>query len=140
MGSGAVTMSETVKYLNEKMGKKVGVLKVCANPSHPASSLILPNACSSVNPVQCLHTHSWSWCYQVRLFRPWVQEKFLAALPAKVKRIAVLDRCKDVGAQGEPLYLDVCTTLFQVGLPPSLLMLLLFSCLEEMSITPKCQN
>ncbi len=46
----------------------------------------------------------------VALYRPWDAERFRAALPPTVKRIAVLDRTKEVGAPGEPLYLDVITT------------------------------
>jgi len=44
---------------------------------------------------------------KVRLFRPFGAEAFVQALPASVQRIAVLDRCKEPGASGEPLYLDV---------------------------------
>ena len=44
---------------------------------------------------------------KVRLYRPFYTEAFLAALPKTVKRIAVLDRTKEPGAIGEPLYLDV---------------------------------
>lgn len=47
---------------------------------------------------------------QVTLYRPWDAERFRAALPSTVKRIAVLDRTKEVGGPGEPLYLDVVTT------------------------------
>ena len=46
----------------------------------------------------------------VTLYRPWDAERFRAALPPTVARIAVLDRTKEVGAPGEPLYLDVVTT------------------------------
>lgn len=45
---------------------------------------------------------------QVHLFNPFSQEHLLAALPKTVKKIAVLDRCKEMGAAGEPLYLAVC--------------------------------
>ena len=48
---------------------------------------------------------------QVHLYRPFSLKHFLAALPESVKRIAVLDRCKSMGAMGEPLYQDVCTAL-----------------------------
>ena len=44
---------------------------------------------------------------KVRLYRPWSTEHFLEALPASAKRIAVLDRTKEPGALGEPLYLDI---------------------------------
>ena len=48
---------------------------------------------------------------KVRLFRPFCAERFAAALPASTRAIAVLDRCKDPGAPGEPLYLDVVAAL-----------------------------
>ncbi len=48
---------------------------------------------------------------KVRLYRPFDAKAFLAALPATVKSIAVLDRCKEPGANGEPLYKDVVTVL-----------------------------
>ena len=48
---------------------------------------------------------------KVRLFRPWKTERFLEALPRTTKRLAVLDRCKESGALGEPLYLDVSSCL-----------------------------
>ena len=48
---------------------------------------------------------------KVRLFRPFAIEKFVAALPASVKAIAVLDRTKEPGATGEPLYTEVVTAL-----------------------------
>ncbi|MGA8042620.1 MAG: pyruvate:ferredoxin (flavodoxin) oxidoreductase [Terracidiphilus sp.] len=48
---------------------------------------------------------------KVRLYRPFDAKALLAALPATVKSIAVLDRCKEPGATGEPLYQDVMTVL-----------------------------
>lgn len=73
MGSGAMTIQETVNHLLPK-GERVGLLKV-------------------------------------RLYRPFAMEYFLKALPKSVRKIAVLDRCKEPGAGGEPLYMDVVTAL-----------------------------
>ena len=53
---------------------------------------------------------------KVRLYRPWVSEAFLKVLPKTVKKVAVLDRTKEPGALGDPLYLDVATTLREAGL------------------------
>jgi pyruvate-ferredoxin/flavodoxin oxidoreductase len=50
---------------------------------------------------------------QVRLYRPFSAEHFLAALPLSVRAVAVLERTKEPGSTGEPLYLDVVTTLAQ---------------------------
>ena len=48
----------------------------------------------------------------VHLFRPFVGEKLLEAIPKTVKRIAVLDRTKEPGGEGEPLYKDVCAAFY----------------------------
>ena len=53
---------------------------------------------------------------KVRLFRPFSVSHFVAALPERVKNIAVLDRTKEPGALGEPLYQDVVTALVEAGL------------------------
>ncbi len=74
MGSGADAAHETVDYLTQKMGEKVGVLKV-------------------------------------RLYRPFSVEHFLKALPKTVKVIAALDRTKEPGSAGEPLYLDIVSAV-----------------------------
>ncbi len=50
---------------------------------------------------------------KVRLYRPWSLEAFLAALPASVQTLAVLDRTKEPGSLGEPLYQDVVTSLME---------------------------
>ncbi|QUO36605.1 pyruvate:ferredoxin (flavodoxin) oxidoreductase [Dysosmobacter sp. Marseille-Q4140] len=52
---------------------------------------------------------------KVRLYRPWRADKLLAAIPATCKKIAVLDRTKEPGSQGEPLYMDVVTALANAG-------------------------
>ena len=53
---------------------------------------------------------------KVRLFRPFDVDAFAHALPASVKSIAVLDRTKEPGATGEPLYCDVVTALVEAGI------------------------
>ena len=52
---------------------------------------------------------------KVRLYRPFSIEHFIAALPASVKQLAVLDRTKEPGAIGEPLYMDVVTALAEAN-------------------------
>ncbi len=52
---------------------------------------------------------------KVRLYRPFVADAFINALPKTTKKIAVLDRTKEPGSLGEPLYLDVCSALFEKG-------------------------
>jgi pyruvate-ferredoxin/flavodoxin oxidoreductase len=55
---------------------------------------------------------------KVRLYRPFVSEAFLRVLPATAQRITVLDRTKEPGALGDPLYQDVCTAFMEQGEMP----------------------
>ena len=53
---------------------------------------------------------------KVRLYRPWVSDALLKVLPKTAKKVAVLDRTKEPGSLGDPLYLDVAATLREAGL------------------------
>ncbi len=53
---------------------------------------------------------------KVRLYRPFAIDAFVDAIPKTVKKIAVLDRTKEAGSLGEPLYLDVCSALLEKGM------------------------
>lgn len=55
---------------------------------------------------------------KVRLYRPWAPKYFFDVLPASVKKIAVLDRTKEPGADGEPLYKDIRSMFFDVENAP----------------------
>ena len=58
---------------------------------------------------------------KVRLYRPFHTDAFFAALPDTAKTVTVLDRTKEPGALGDPLYLDVCTAFQQAGKPMTVL-------------------
>ena len=58
---------------------------------------------------------------KVRLYRPFDRESFLRAIPATVDTITVLDRTKEPGALGEPLYMDVCTAFMEHGITPKII-------------------
>ena len=58
---------------------------------------------------------------KVRLYRPFSAEHLLAALPATVETLTALDRTKEPGALGDPLYLDLCTVFSERGGGPELL-------------------
>ena len=53
---------------------------------------------------------------KVRLYRPWVSDALVKAIPSTAKKIAVLDRTKEPGSLGEPLFIDVAATLREAGL------------------------
>ncbi|MFB0921070.1 MAG: pyruvate:ferredoxin (flavodoxin) oxidoreductase [Oscillospiraceae bacterium] len=58
---------------------------------------------------------------KVRLYRPFVSDKLIEAIPKTAKKIAVLDRTKEPGALGEPLYMDVVTALANAGMTNSVI-------------------
>ena len=53
----------------------------------------------------------------VHLYRPFSAKHFLAAIPQTAKRLSVLDRTKEPGAMGEPLYQDICAIYKETGIP-----------------------
>ncbi len=57
---------------------------------------------------------------KVRLYRPFAAKAFFEVVPASVRRITVLDRTKEPGSTGEPLYLDVCTAFAEKGEMPKI--------------------
>ena len=66
--------------------------------------------------VDYLNAHGRKTGYlQVHLYRPFSIKHFLSAIPESVKRIAVMDRTKEPGSLGEPLYLDVCSAIAESG-------------------------
>ncbi len=67
--------------------------------------------------VEYLNAQGWkTGLIKVRLYRPFDTDAFCAAIPKTCRKIAVLDRTKEQGSAGEPLYLDVCHALFERGL------------------------
>lgn len=57
---------------------------------------------------------------QVHLYRPFSLEHFIKEMPATVKKVTVLDRTKEPGASGEPLYLDVCAAFIDQAIKPQI--------------------
>ncbi|MBK1810939.1 pyruvate:ferredoxin (flavodoxin) oxidoreductase [Clostridium sp. YIM B02505] len=57
---------------------------------------------------------------KVHLYRPFCQNYFMNAVPKTVKKISVLDRTKEPGAPGEPLYLDVCNVFYNNDMKPTI--------------------
>ena len=59
-------------------------------------------------------------CINVHMFRPWSEKHFLAALPKTVKKIAVLERTKETGANGEPMYHSVAASFARADIRPKI--------------------
>ena len=107
-----------MKKVNKKLGTDYQLFNYYGAPD--ADRVII--AMGSINDVaeeviDYLNAHGQKvGLVKVRLFRPFVPEKLIAAIPETAKKIAVLDRTKEPGSQGEPLYMDVVTALAQAGI------------------------
>ncbi|MEE1229059.1 MAG: pyruvate:ferredoxin (flavodoxin) oxidoreductase [Lachnospiraceae bacterium] len=107
-----------MKKVNEKLGTDYDLFNYYGAPD--ADRIII--AMGSINDVNeevidyLTAAGEKVGCVKVRLYRPWVSSKLLEVIPKTVKKIAVLDRTKEPGALGDPLYLDVATTLREAGL------------------------
>ena len=98
----------------EKMtGRKYELFDYCGAPDAEQVIIIMGSGGETVSEtVNALNAAgAKTGVIQVRLFRPFSLAHFITALPASVKSIAVLDRTKESGAAGEPLYQDVLATL-----------------------------
>ena len=108
------------KYMN-KVNEKLGTNYQLFNYYGAADADRVIVAMGSINDVaeeviDYLNAHGEKvGLVKVRLFRPFCAEKLLSAIPATVKKIDVLDRTKEPGSQGEPLYQDVVMALAQAG-------------------------
>lgn len=92
-------------------GRQYNLVEYVGHPQADSVIIAMGSACQVIEEtIQTLNEGGYKLgLVKVRLFRPFPTEQLLAAIPASVKRIAVLDRTKDPGADGEPLYKDVAT-------------------------------
>ncbi|MDW7738575.1 MAG: pyruvate:ferredoxin (flavodoxin) oxidoreductase [Bacillota bacterium] len=104
----------------ELTGRRYKLFDYCGDPEAESVIICMGSACETVEEtINYLNSQGEKLgLVKVRLYRPFSREHFLAALPSSCKRIAVLDRTKEPGALGEPLYEDVCTALMEAGRTP----------------------
>lgn len=109
------------KYMakvNEKLGTNYDLFNYYGAPDADRVIICMGSMCDVAEEVIDYLTAAGEkvGLVKVRLYRPWVSNSLLKVLPKTVKKIAVLDRTKEPGALGEPLYLDVATTLREAGM------------------------
>ena len=109
------------KYMDivaEKTGRRYQLFDYVGHPQAEKIIIAMGSACETIEEtVEYLNKKGAKLgLIKVRLYRPFSLEALAKALPASVKKIAVLDRTKEPGALGEPLYMDVATALANKGL------------------------
>ena len=99
--------------LEERVGRRYDLVEYHGHPEAERVVVIMGSGTGSVlEAVEELARRGEKvGCLQLRLYRPFPTEALLAALPASVERVAVLDRTKEPGALGEPLFTDVLGVL-----------------------------
>jgi len=101
--------------LAETTGRYYGLFEYVGHPDAERVIVIMGSGAETVHEtVDYLAGHDEKvGLVKVRLYRPFLRKAFINALPKSVKSIAVLDRTKEPGAPGDPLYLDVITALVE---------------------------
>ncbi|MEG0459897.1 pyruvate:ferredoxin (flavodoxin) oxidoreductase [Gordonibacter sp.] len=110
-------VEDYMHQVNAKLGTNYELFNYYGAPDADRVIVAMGSFCDVVEEViDYLNAHGEKvGLVKVRLYRPFVTEKFMAALPSTVKKIAVMDRTKEPGSIGEPLYMDVVSALAQAG-------------------------
>ncbi|WP_417351547.1 pyruvate:ferredoxin (flavodoxin) oxidoreductase [Gordonibacter pamelaeae] len=110
-------VEDYMHQVNVKLGTNYELFNYYGAPDADRVIVAMGSFCDVVEEVvDYLNAHGEKvGLVKVRLYRPFVSEKFIAALPATCKKIAVMDRTKEPGALGEPLYMDVVNALAHEG-------------------------
>ena len=103
--------------INEKLGTNYQLFNYYGAPDAERVIIAMGSICNVAQEVIDYMTAQGEkvGMVMVRLYRPFAADKLLKAIPATCKKIAVLDRTKEPGSQGEPLYMDVVTALANAG-------------------------
>ena len=104
--------------INAKLGTNYKLFNYYGAPDADRVIIAMGSICDVADEViDYLNAHGEKvGIIKVRLYRPFAADRLIAALPKTAKKVAVLDRTKEPGAQGEPLYLDVVTAFANAGL------------------------
>ena len=106
-------VEDYMHQINAKLGTNYELFNYYGAPDADRVIVAMGSFCDVAEEViDYLNAHGEKvGLVKVRLYRPFVTSKFVAALPETVKKIAVLDRTKEPGSVGEPLYMDVLNAL-----------------------------
>ena len=110
-------VEEYMGKVNEKLGTDYRLFNYYGAPDAEKVIIAMGSVCDVTEEVidYMMARGEKVGLIKVRLYRPFCPDRLVAVLPKTVKKIAVLDRTKEPGALGEPLYLDVITALAQQG-------------------------
>ncbi|GHU32889.1 hypothetical protein FACS1894166_07150 [Bacilli bacterium] len=110
-------VEETMNEFAQRTGRRYKPFEYVGVEGAEDIVVAMGSGCDTIEEVvNYLNKHgSKVGLIKVRLYRPFNMQAFAEAIPASVKNISVMDRCKEPGAPGEPLYLDVVNALNETG-------------------------
>ena len=106
-------VQDAMEQLAERTGRRYRLVDYVGHPEADRVLILMGSGCGAAEETveELVRRGERVGMLKVRLFRPFPGPQLLAALPASVRRVAVLDRTKEPGAVGEPLFTDVAATL-----------------------------
>ena len=110
-------VADCLKRVGRAMGRDYGLIEYVGAPDAERVVVAMGSGCETIEETMA-HLGAEKeglGLVKVRLFRPFDNAALLAALPESAKAVTVLDRTKEPGAAGDPLYLDVCQALHEAG-------------------------
>ena len=112
-----------MKKVSDLTGRQYNLFDYVGDPEADRIIISMGSSCETIEEVinYQLTQGEKVGLVKVRLFRPFSAEHLFAAIPDSAKIITVLDRTKEPGALGEPLYQDVCTAFMERGQTPQIL-------------------
>jgi pyruvate-ferredoxin/flavodoxin oxidoreductase len=115
-------VSQCMKKIGKLTGRTYRLFDYVGHPKAEKIIIAMASSCETIEETvnQMVASGEKVGAVKVRLYRPFSSYHFYAAVPASAKVIAVLDRTKESGTLGEPLYLDVCTAFMEFGEMPKI--------------------
>ena len=115
-------VADYMKKVSALTGRKYNLFDYVGDPTADRVIISMGSSCETIEEVvDYLNARGESvGLVKVRLFRPFSPKHLLEAIPATASRITVLDRTKEPGSLGDPLYQDVCTAFMERGDMPTI--------------------
>ncbi|MGD8676645.1 MAG: pyruvate:ferredoxin (flavodoxin) oxidoreductase, partial [Desulfobacterales bacterium] len=116
-------VADYMKKVGELTGRQYKLFDYIGDPAAEQVVVSMGSSCETIEEVvnYLVKQGQKIGLVKVRLYRPFSAEHLFAVMPAGVKKITVLDRTKEPGALGDPLYTDICTAYMQRSQTPKIL-------------------
>ena len=115
-------VSDYMKKVSDLTGRTYNLFDYVGDPEAENIVISMGSSCETIEEVvnHLVGIGEKVGLVKVRLYRPFSAEHLLAAIPQTATRMSVLDRTKEPGALGEPLYQDVCTAYMEQSKTPTI--------------------